>query len=197
MNIFRYVVGQSVDFALNLDEWASSSEEYIYLYFNENRENVRNTSFGDCISKIQFLSNLLIDLEQGFTINNFRGVVDERGILQAIAAIKDIELYNKGEMFPAIALESICNAPWNVIDQSQVETRRGAATSLIEEIIKESKSKQFGGVVKLFTIPRAKPRYSKIGFVDTDGSGEMLLTEAVAEEFLNGQQQRRDSQIFD
>jgi hypothetical protein len=197
MNIFRYVVGQSVDFALNLDEWASSSEEYIYLYFNENRENARNTSFGDCISKMQFLINLLIDLELGFTINDFRGIVDERGILQAIAVIQDIKLYNEGEMFPAIALESICNAPWNVIDQSQIKTRRGAATSLIEEIVKESKSKQFGGVVKLFTTPRAKPRYRKIGFVDTDGSGEMLLTQAVAEEFINGQQQRRDSQIFD
>jgi len=197
MNTFMYVVGQSVDFALKLDEWALSSEEYIDLYFNKNRTAIRNTSFGDCISKIQVLSNLLTNLEQGFTINNFRGVVDEREILQAIAVIKDIELYNEGEMFPAIALESICNAPWNIIDQSQVETRKGAATSLIEEIVKESKSKRFGGVVKLFTIPRAKPRYSKIGFVDTDGSGEMLLREAVAENFINAQQQRRDSKIFD
>lgn len=197
MNVFRYLVGQSVDFALNLDEWASVAEEYIYLYFNGNRENVRNTSFGDCISKIQFLSNLLTDLEQGFAIGDFRGVADESGILQAIAAIKDVELYNEGQVFSAIAIESICNAPWNVIDQSQAKTCRGAATTLIEEIVKESESKQFGGVVKLFTIPRAKARYAKIGFVDTDGSGEMLLTEASSREFLNGQQQRRDSQVFD
>lgn len=197
MNIFTYVVGQSVDFALSLDEWAFKAEKYVYRYFNGNRENVRNTRFGDCISKIQFLSQLLKDLEQGFTIDNFRGVIDEQGILQAIAAIKDVSLYNEGEIVPAIALESICNAPWNVIDQAQIETRRGAATSLIEEIVKESKSKQFGGVVKLFTIPRAKSSYIKIGFVDTDGSGEMLLTENVADKFLNRQQQRRNSQRFD
>lgn len=197
MNIFRYVVGQSIDFALNLYEWASLSEEYVYLYFNGNRENVRNTTFGDCISKIQFLINLFREPEQGFTIDDFRGVVDERGILQAIAVIQDVELYNEGERFPAIAIESICSAPWNVIEETQVQTRKGGPTSLIEEIAKESKLKQFGGVVKLFTIPRAKSRYAKIGFVDTDGSGEMLLTEAASDEFLTRQQQRRDSQTFD
>jgi hypothetical protein len=69
--------------------------------------------------------------------------------------------------------------------------------TVYQKFVKESKSKQFGGVVKLFTIPRAKARYSEIGFVDTDGSGEMLLTEASSREFLNGQQQRRDSQVFD
>lgn len=78
-----------------------------------------------------------------------------------------------------------------------MKTRKGGPTSLIEEIVKESKSKQFGGVVKLFTIPRAKSRYAKIGSVDIDGSGEMLLTEAAADEFLDRQQQRRNSQTFD
>lgn len=197
MNIFRYVVGVSVDFALHLDVWASLSQEYISLYFEGNRENVRNTSFADCISKIQFLINLLTEPEQGFTINDFRGVVDEQGILQAIAVIQELELYHEGERFPAIAIESICNAPWNVIDKTQLQIRKGAPTSLIEFIVKESQSKQFAGVVKLFTIPRAKPRYNKIGFIDTDGSGEMLLTQAAAVEFLSRQQQRRDSQTFD
>ncbi|MDR9900513.1 hypothetical protein G7B40_039100 [Aetokthonos hydrillicola Thurmond2011] len=197
MNSFRYVVGQSVDFALHLDGWASSSQEYIYLYFEGQTENVRNTSFGDCISKIQFLINLLTQPELGFTINDFRGVVDEQGIVQAIAVIQDVQLYDEGRRFPAIAIESICNAPWNVIDKTQVQTRKGAPTSLIEFIVKESQSKQFAGVVKLFTIPRAKLRYSKIGFIDTDGSGEMLLTQAACEEFLRRQQQRRDSQTFD
>ncbi|BAZ15048.1 hypothetical protein NIES4071_69180 [Calothrix sp. NIES-4071] len=76
-----------------------------------NRENVRNTSFGDCVSKIQFLINLLLEPEQG--------------ILQAIAVIQDIELYNEGERLRAIAIESICNAPWNLISQTQAKTRKG------------------------------------------------------------------------
>gem|GEM_PF-5340443 len=52
-------------------------------------------------------------------------------------------------------------------DTPQVQTRKGGPTSLIEFIVKESQSKQFAGVVKLLTIPRAKPRYTKIGFIDT------------------------------
>lgn len=197
MNNFRYVVGQSVDFASNLDYWFLKAQGYINLYFDGNRENVRNTRFGDCISKIRFLSNLLREPEQGFTIDDFRGVVDERGIVQAIAAIQDVELYDDGVKFPAIALESICSAPWNVITQVQIETCKGGPTSLIEEIVKESKSKNFGGVVKLFTLPRAKPRYAKIGFVDTDGSGEMILTQTNSETFLQSQQTRRNLQAFD
>jgi hypothetical protein len=197
MNIFRYVVGQSGDFARALDEWASKAEEYIYLYFNKNRENVRNTSFGDCIIKTQLLSNVLVGLEQGFTVDDFRGVQDERGIIQAIATIKDVDLYDEGVKFPAISLESICNAPWNLIPQVQIETRKGGPTSLIEEITKESKLKQFGGVIKLFTVPRARPRYAKIGFIDTDGSGEMLLIRTNSEVFLARQQQLRNLQTFD
>lgn len=64
-------------------------------------------------------------------------------------------------------------------------------------IVKESKSKNFGGVVKLFTLPRAKPRYAKIGFVDTEGSGEMILTQTNSEAFLESQQTRRNLQAFD
>lgn len=50
---------------------------------------------------------------------------------------------------------------------------------------------------KLFTLPRAKPRYAKIGFVDTDGSGEMILTQTNSEAFLESQQTRRNLQAFD
>jgi hypothetical protein len=117
MNKFRYAVGQSVDFASNLDYWFLKAQGSINLYFDGNRENVRGTLLGDCISKIRFLSNLLKKPEQGFTIDDFRGVIDERGILQAIATIQDVELYDEGVRFPAIALESICNAPWNSITQ--------------------------------------------------------------------------------
>ncbi len=68
---------------------------------------------------------------------------------------------------------------------------------MIEEIVKESQSKQFGGVVKLFAIPRAKYRYNEIGFIETDGSGEMLLTRELAERFLTSQVYRRSTQLFD
>lgn len=92
MNNFRYVIGQSVDFASNLDYWFLKAQGYINLYFDENRENVRNTPFGDCISKIRFLSNLLREPEQGFTIDDFRGVVTRLGTLLPKYKLKHVKV---------------------------------------------------------------------------------------------------------
>lgn len=50
------------------------------------------------------------------------------------------------------------NAPWNVI-KNQAETLKGAATSLMEELVNESKSLGFSGRLKLYSIPRAKQFY--------------------------------------
>ena len=197
MNIFSYVFGESIDFVSILDEWSLKAQEYINTYFEGDRENTRDTPFWDCVSKIQFLIDAIEFGDQGITINDMRGVVDDRQILQAIAAITEVELEYEGEKLRAIAIESLTNAPWNVIEYIQVETRKGAATSLVEEIVKESQSKQFGGVVKLSAIPRAKYRYNEIGFIETDGSGEMLLTRELAERFLANQAYRRSSQLFD
>ncbi|GJD20285.1 hypothetical protein RIVM261_052410 [Rivularia sp. IAM M-261] len=197
MNIFSYVFGESIDFVSILDEWSLKAQEYINTYFEGDRENTRDTPFWDCVSKIQFLIDAIEFGDQGITINDMRGVVDDRQILQAIAAITEVELEYEGEKLRAIAIESLTNAPWNVIEYIQVETRKGAATSLVEEIVKESQSKQFGGVVKLFAIPRAKYRYNEIGFIETDGSGEMLLTRELAERFLANQVYRRSAQLFD
>lgn len=95
MNIFRYVVGQAIDFGSILDEWFLRTRQYVNIYFGGDIQNVRNTSFWDCMSKIQYLSDLLKDEEQGFTIDNFRGVIDEQGIVQAIAVIQDVEFTMK------------------------------------------------------------------------------------------------------
>lgn len=197
MNSFSYVIGNSIDVSSILDEWALKAQEYINIYFEGNRENTRDTPFWDCVSKIQFLSDAILFGDQDITIDEFRGVVDDNQVLQAIAAIKEVEVEYEGERLNAIAIESLTNAPWNVVEQVQVETKKGSATSLVEEIVKESQSKQFGGVVKLFAIPRAKYRYNEIGFIETDGSGEMLLTRELAERFLANQAYRRSSQLFD
>ncbi len=58
------------------------------------------------------------------TIDDFRGVVDENQVLQAIAAIKEVEVEYEEERLNAIAIESLTNAPWNFIEQIQVETKK-------------------------------------------------------------------------
>ena len=91
-----------------------------------------------------------------------------------------------------MAIESLTNAPWNTIAHPQPETIKGSATSLIEELVRESQRLQFNGIVKAMTIPSARPFYRKIGFIETNGSGEMILTPDAAQEFLTRQQQLRE-----
>ncbi|MBW4509688.1 MAG: hypothetical protein KME64_24715 [Scytonematopsis contorta HA4267-MV1] len=190
MNLFNYIQGLDASFELALFNWEIKCDEYLQLYFGGNRENVLRTPFGDCISKVEIF-NQNVDL--GEDLESFRGVKDNQDILQAAAIIQVQEVDVEEQRLMAVAIDSLTNAPWNIIQQTQVETCKGAATSLMEGIVLESQSIGFGGIVKAITIPRARPFYRKIGFVETNGSGEMILTVQAAQEFLLKQQQLRQN----
>ena len=131
---------------------------------------------------------------------NFRGVVDESGKIQSAAIISDgyidIDFISK----QAIIIDSLTNAPWNVIEQPTQENIykcRGAATSLIEGIIKESQSKGFSGVVKALATKRAKQFYIDLGFIETDYVRELVVTEYTAESVLEEIELKRRLQLLD
>ncbi len=88
-------------------------------------------------------------------------------------------------------IEAITNSPWNTLSWPQLEKRKGAATSLIEELVKESQSLGFDGILKAITIPSARSSYSKIGFIQANGTGWMILTPSAAEVFLSRQEELR------
>jgi len=88
-----------------------------------------------------------------------------------------------------LLVDALANAPWNVLG-SQPETIKGAATSLIEESVNESKDFGFEGRLKLFPVRRSRQFYTEIGFAETDG-GEMELTLEAALAFLEKQERRR------
>lgn len=142
------------------------------------------------MAKVDVLNNALDEKED---INAFRSVLDNCGLLQAAAIITIDEVEFELEFLPCIIIDSLTNSPWNVIEQVQPETRKGAASSLIEELVLESQEQGFGGMIKTFTIPKAKKFYKKIGFIETDGSGEMILTQQAAAIFLIRQQQLREN----
>ncbi len=112
---------------------------------------------------------------------NFRGLIEQRGHLQAAATVK-----NQGTH---LEVEEIVTAPWNIL-QNDVESVKGAGTALMEELIKESIQLGFEGGLKLIPIPSAVPFYHKIGFKETDG-GYWELTPQAAKEFLEQQESRR------
>ncbi|HEY9876236.1 MAG TPA: hypothetical protein V6D12_22600 [Candidatus Obscuribacterales bacterium] len=173
VNQFLAVTGASVSVRKQLQTWNAKIIDYLREYFNSDFQQVRGTLFGDAIAKIAYLTETAIAQP-----DSFRGVVDLQGRLQA-AAIVEVET-------DCLRVDIFTNAPWNVI-LNQPETMKGAATSLVESLVNESKSKGFSGRIKLYSLVRATQFYTKIGFVETDVPGEMELTNVAAEIFLNRQ----------
>ncbi|MBW4507842.1 MAG: hypothetical protein KME64_15200 [Scytonematopsis contorta HA4267-MV1] len=190
MSIFTYIVHADTRIIRQLAEWERKIKEYVNLFYEGKRQRTQGTEFGDCITKTVYLTQRIY--EEPLL---FRGVSDNNGILQAGATIEEdagyIYLYESFSQY--FYLDAICNAPWNVIG-NQPETIKGSATSLVEEIVKESIEMGYNGVIKTSSIPRAKAFYTRIGFQEnSDGSGEMVLTEEASEDFLRRQRLFRNT----
>jgi len=187
MNKFSYISGATIELQQGLIMWIRKIEEYLNLYYQRDKENAKNTTFFNCMSKVEALDEVLISRR-----DDFRGVKDAQGILQSACIIEIAQIDIDDQSYTGLAIESLTNAPWNTITHPQPETRKGSATSLIEELVRESQRLQLNGIVKAMTIPRSRPFYRKIGFIETNGSGEMILTSDAAQEFLTRQQQLRE-----
>jgi hypothetical protein len=120
--------------------------------------------------------------------NMFRGV-KSNNILQAGAIIESRfgEIYLYDDRQQHVLLDILCSAPWNCLPQSINDTKKGAATWLIAEIIEEMTSppNQMTGIFKVAAIPTAINFYKSVGFEENpDGSREMILTREKALQFL-------------
>ena len=192
MNDFRYIIGATRELQQGLIIWRRQIKQYVNIYYQGNEENAKNTDFYRCISKVRELDNNLLEREE-----DFRGVIDDQGLLATACIVRQDEVEIDGESFPCLEVTSLTNSPWNAITYLQPEKRKGAATSLIEEVVRESQRRGFGGIVKLMAIQAAKEFYLKLEFSETNGSGEMILTSNTASMFLLDQNQKRESTTFD
>ncbi|MGB3203858.1 MAG: hypothetical protein WBB28_02585 [Crinalium sp.] len=179
VNEFLVARGANLLVRNQLINWNAKIRDYLREYFDNTPQQVYGTEFGDAIAKITYLTERAIAQP-----DSFRGVLDLQGRLQA-ATIVEIET-------DCLFVDAFTNAPWNVI-KNQPETIKGAATSLIEELVKESKTLGFSGKIKLYSIVRAKQFYINIGFVETDELGEVELTNDAAENFLAKQKRFRET----
>lgn len=192
MNEFRYIVGVTREVQQGLDIWNNKIQEYINIYYEGNRENARNTDFYRCISKTREITNNLLEKE-----DDFRGVIDDQGLLAAICIIQETSILIDEELIDCLEIESLTNSPWNTIEYLQLEKRKGAATSLVEGIIVESRKEGLPNIIKLIPVPEAVEFYQGIGFIETDISGDMILTYNAASMFLLDLEQKRNSASFD
>lgn len=122
----------------------------------------------------------LIQSESLASPEDFRGVRDSRGNLQATAIVIDMDAH--------LFVEYIATAPWNVTSDSPRSIRK-AATALMAQLARESDRNGHEGRMILNAIPDAIEFYQKIGLVETgEGSSnapEMELTPTAARRLIN------------
>jgi hypothetical protein len=173
----------------NLLDWQNKIQSYLIEYYDGDPANALRTKFGICMNKSQYLLEAASDYP-----TNFRGVTSDN-MLHAGAIIDsrrgEIYLYEGRQEY--LILDILCSAPWNCLPQSISETKKGAATWLIAEIIQEAISppNQMSGILKVAAIPAAIEFYISIGFEENpDGSREMILTREKALKFLEAHKLR-------
>ena len=192
MNEFRYIIGATREVRQGLVIWADKIREYVDSYYGGNEENARGTEFYRGIFKTRVIIDNLLEKEDGF-----RSVFDDQNLLASVCIIQDTSIFIDDDQVDCLEIESLTNSPWNIIEFLQLERRKGAATSLVEGIIRESRVSGLSDIFKLMTIPDAKRFYQKIGFGETNGSGEMILNSNAASMFLLDIEQKRNSTAFD
>lgn len=157
----------------DLEEWSRVAAELVKGAI-ENNSSLRG--------RIEANANVISDMQVEALISpeDFRGVRDDRGILQAGAIVIDMDEH--------LFVEYLATAPWNVTQDSPRAVRK-AATALMAELALESDTNGHRSRIILYAIPDAIESYQKIGFVET-GSGspnapEMELTGAAARRLMN------------
>lgn len=194
MNEFSFVTGMTREIREGLALWNEKAREYVETYYQRNEESARGTRFYRGVVKTRTITNNLSEIEEEKII---RSVFDDQNLLASIAVIQDTSIFVEEELVDCIEIESIVNSPWNLIKYPVPEKRKGAGTAIVEGIIKENRGKGLSRILKLFAIPEEKIFYSDLGFTETDGSGEMILSESGAAMLLSNLDQKRESDTFD
>jgi hypothetical protein len=192
MNQFSYVIGVTRQVRDGLIFWAEKAKEYVDTYYQGDEQNARETRFYRGIIKTRIIIDSLFEKEEGL-----RTVFDDQNLLAGVGIIEETSIFLDDQLVDCIEIESIVNSPWNLIDHLVPEKRKGAATAIIEGIIKENRDKRLSRILKLFAVPEEKNFYSDLGFEETNGSGEMILSESKASMLLLDLDQKRNSTAFD
>ena len=176
MNEFNFVKSADAEVRRDIAYWEEKANGYVEEIFDNDIERVYGTQFGDNLA-------IIADLAENTTAapETFRGVRDQVGRLQAAAIVHQVSNY--------LEVDFMATAPWNIL-QNQPESVRGAGTALMEELVKESSDLGFGGHLKLYSIPRARQFYEKIG-LEATSEGDWELSPRAAEEFLLRRERNR------
>lgn len=122
----------------------------------------------------------LIQEDAVSTPENFRGVRDSNGSLQAGAIVTDMEDH--------LYVDYLATAPWNITGDELLSVRR-AATRLMAQIVRESIDLGYEGQIVVDAVAESADFYRRMGFIETGESSasapEMVLTPEAARDFLD------------
>ncbi|BAZ11682.1 hypothetical protein NIES4071_35080 [Calothrix sp. NIES-4071] len=193
-NRFSYVVGADQTIQNQLINWVAKSLQYINEFFDGDRSRIAGTKFGDCVSKTEYLADIVTYLDNS---SSFRGVRDTSGRLQAATIISREYgiIYPYTEPRQYLSLDPFTSAPWNCLEgRTFVETVKGAGTWLMSEIIEEVIDTEIEGLIKLLAIDRARDFYLNIGFQENpDYEREMILTREASQSFIIKYRQKKEA----
>jgi hypothetical protein len=192
MNEFSYVIGTTRQVREGLIFWAEKAKEYVNTYYQGDEQNAKETRFYRGIIKTRIIADSFFEKEE-----SLRSVFDDQNLLASACITQETSIFVEEELVDCIEIESIVNSPWNLIKYLVPEKRKGAATAIVEGIIKENREKRLRRILKLFAVPEEKNFYSDLGFEETNGSGEMILSENQASMLLLDLDQKRNSTTFD
>lgn len=123
----------------------------------------------------------LIQSDAVSTPENFRGVRDTNGSLQAGAIVTDMEDH--------LYVDYLATAPWNITGDEPTKSVSRAATRLMAQIVRETIDKGYGGRIIVDAVGGTAEFYRTMGFIETgEGSAsapEMVLTPEAARDFLD------------
>ena len=162
MNEFSFVTGVTREVREGLILWAEKAKEYTDTYYQGDEENARGTRFYQGVLKYRQILNSLFDFDKE---ENLRSVFDDQNLLACVAIIQETSIFLEEELTDCIEIESLTNSPFNTIDYPVPEKRKGAATSLIEGIIKESQLLELSNIFKLMTIPGQRDFIKELGLL--------------------------------
>lgn len=111
--------------------------------------------------QLQVNSSMMFEISQLANKDNFLGIKDSKGNLQAASIInlKNDHIY----------IDYLATAPWNIVEKDKRKVK-GAGTAAIEAIVRKSIEQGMKGKVKLESLPGAISFYEKIGFKQTGTS---------------------------
>lgn len=133
-------------------------------------------------SRIEANARMISLIQEGALLQaeDFRGVRDSAGNLQAGAIVTDMGKY--------LYVDFIVTAPWNMKEDSPKSVRR-AATMLMAQIVRESIDLGYEGRIIVDAVASSADFHRRMGFIETGSSSafapEMVLTPEAARDFLD------------